>query len=226
MNRTKSALVVVGVCGLVAMSGCASNSASVIAATSTNVGVEVGQQAANAGPSATLGYKRAELAIVPTNRSRDASAGTPGSGAMESANVIMELNYGGASGGTGTGGIYQRLAVGSIAVAQGGAAALFAKDNNGNLSAEAASAMKNVASVPAMDKDAVSSLAPVAVAYSTAKAAPDKTAFEKYNKAATLIDRKQKFKDFEAVLTDPTVTKEEVAKLRELLKLSGLTIQN
>ncbi|MFN5028995.1 MAG: hypothetical protein ACK5D9_07635 [Burkholderiales bacterium] len=145
---------------------------------------------------------------------------------MESANVIMELNYGGASGGTGTGGIYQRLAVGSIAVAQGGAAALFAKDNNGNLSAEAASAMKNVASVPAMDKDAVSSLAPVAVAYSTAKAAPNKTAFEKYNKAATLIDRKQKFKDFEAVLTDPTVTKEEVAKLRELLKLSGLTIQN
>ena len=41
---------------------------SVVAATGTTIGVELSQSQTSQAPTAVLGYKRAELAYVPTNR--------------------------------------------------------------------------------------------------------------------------------------------------------------
>jgi len=64
-------------------------------------------------------------------------------GAQDSAEVLMEIKAQG-SGGMGAawqGGIYQRLAVGKIAVQQPGASFMFARDNNGELKADVAQAV-------------------------------------------------------------------------------------
>lgn len=136
----------------------------VIASTATVIGVELSESPVSQLPQAKLGYNRAELAIVPTNRVEcimDESGETPvppaggtpsptgsllctptvGNGAADATDVLMELRYGGIfSGGEGDG-IYQRLAVGSTAVTQPGAAFMFVRDNNGDLDGVAASAV-------------------------------------------------------------------------------------
>ena len=133
------------------LQGCTNTSNSVIASTGTTIGVELSQSEATQSPTAVLGYKRAELAYVPTNRAtiiEDTASenstgktvsvekkGIPnvGNGAKDSANVLMELRYRGIfSMGEGSG-IYQRLAVGDIAVKQPGAAFMFSKNDDGSL---------------------------------------------------------------------------------------------
>lgn len=109
------------------------------------------QSEATQSPTAVLGYKRAELAYVPTNRAtatkttqKKDSSGVPvtteengipntGSGAKDSANVLMELRYRGIFSWGENSGIYQRLAVGDIAVTQPGAAFMFSKDDSGKI---------------------------------------------------------------------------------------------
>ncbi len=131
--------------------GCTTASSSVIAATGTTIGVELSQNQTTQTPTGVLGYKRAEMAYVPTNRgnagktttSQD-SAGNPivtsenglpqtGAGAKDSANVLMELRYGGIFDWGSGSGIYQRLAVGDEAVKQPGASLMFTKDSAGNV---------------------------------------------------------------------------------------------
>lgn len=139
----------------------------VIASTGTVIGVEVSQNPVNQSPQAKLGYNRGELAIVPTNRGQCiwntqnsqwecSGPGPQGSGgAKDSTDVLMELRYGGIfSLGSGSG-IYQRLAVGTTAVQQPGAAFMFAKDTKGNVNASVAQAVASTVTPEALTKNRI-----------------------------------------------------------------------
>lgn len=130
--------------------GCGQNRHMVLASTATNIGVEISQNPATQSPQAKLGYQRVELAIVPSNRTtKDDVTDTTskGNGAKDVADVVMELRYGGIFDLGATSGIYQRLAVGSIAVQQPGASLMFAKDASGTVTKDAADAIKSLTSV-------------------------------------------------------------------------------
>jgi hypothetical protein len=121
------------------LSGCLEKQGySVLASTGTVIGVEVSQNPATQTPQAKLGYNRAELAFVPTNRSGGKQATGLKNGAEDTGEVLMELRYGGIFDLGGSSGIYQRLAVGKTAVTQPGAAFMFAKDEDGTLNAKVA----------------------------------------------------------------------------------------
>ena len=130
------------------LSGCATNRHAVLAVTGTSIGVEIAQNPATQIPEARLGYQRMEVAIVPTNRSARDEAGEAPGGASNHANVLMELRYTGIFQGGPSSGIYQRLAVGTEAVRQPGAAALFLRDAEGKLDPAAAQALKSLLSIP------------------------------------------------------------------------------
>lgn len=156
LNISKSVKYAVIAVGCAYITGCASPSSSVIALTGTTIGVELSQNQTNQTPTAVLGYKRSELAYVPTNRATSQKTttnyanekktqtieeeGVPnsGNGARDSANVLMELRYRGIFSWGENAGIYQRLAVGDIAVTQPGAAFMFSKDDKGSVSADVA----------------------------------------------------------------------------------------
>lgn len=136
-----------------ALSGCQSMSNSVIAATGTTIGVEVSQNQATQTPMGVLGYRRAELAYVPTNKVSETKTTTDagkkesekhsiGNGARDSANVVMELKHQGIFDWSSNSGIYQRLAVGNIAVRQPGAQAMFLKNDKGEIDENAAKALQ------------------------------------------------------------------------------------
>src|SRR6266702_3665312 len=96
---------------------CAANKDNVLAVTTTVIGVQVHQKDADKTPEMKVGYARTEFAFVPTDKGAKGSA-------TNSSEVLMEINAKGNLG-LGTayqGGVYQRLAVGSIAVTQAGAA--------------------------------------------------------------------------------------------------------
>ncbi len=141
---------------IIYIAGCANPSSSIIALTGTTIGVEISQSQTNQTPNAVLGYKRSELAYVPTNRGtakktttnfenntptqtiNEEGIPTSGSGARDSANVLMELRYMGIFNFGENTGIYQRLAVGDIAVAQPSATFLFSKDDKGSVNSSVA----------------------------------------------------------------------------------------
>lgn len=148
--------------GLWLVSGCQAMDHSVIASTGTVIGVEVSYDAATQNPQGKLGYNRAEVAIVPTNRGPctkkkdgtfECAAPQGAGGAKDTTDVLMELRYKAFSWkGTGSsGGIYQRLAVGKTAVKQPGASLMFAKDPDGKLSKTAKAALEAVKKIPAPD---------------------------------------------------------------------------
>ena len=123
----------------------------VIAATGTVIGVEVSQNPATQAPQAKLGYNRGELAIVPSNcppcvtddsKTPPVQCGTLGQGARDVPDVLMELRYGGIFDTGPSSGIYQRLAVGETAVAQPGAALMFARNAEGQIDPGAAAALR------------------------------------------------------------------------------------
>lgn len=138
------AMALIGTALAAVAGGCASRH-MIVAATGTNIGVEVSQNPANQSPQAKLGYQRTEFAIVPTNRS--AKEETTG-GAQQHGDVIMELRYGGIFDLGKSSGIYQRLAVGSKAVERPGAALMFSRDADGNVSADAAKALEALKKLP------------------------------------------------------------------------------
>jgi hypothetical protein len=140
------------------MCGCAGRQA-VLAVSGTVIGVEISQNPANQSPQAKLGYNRGEIAIVPTNRSATAEAGTSLGGAKDIADVIMEIRYGGIFDTGPSSGIYQRLAVGPTAVIQPGASLMFARDADGNITNETTEALKSLETIKASDPRAVVALA-------------------------------------------------------------------
>ena len=106
------------------LTGCgAINHSYVVTGTGTILGLQIAENPATQLYEAKFGYARAEMALVPTN-------GGP---------VLMELRYSGIF--SRSGGIYQRLAVGAEAVKQPGAAFMFAKDADGNISSNAVQAI-------------------------------------------------------------------------------------
>lgn len=124
------------------LSGCANaedKNHYVIASTGTMIGIEISQKPDTQTPQFKLGYNRAELAIVPTDRNTcatDSRAGTSrveceGSGkASDVPDVLMELRYKGETKNGVDTGIYQRLAIGKNAVEQPGASLLFVDKDN------------------------------------------------------------------------------------------------
>jgi hypothetical protein len=119
----------------------------VLASTGTVIGVEVAQHPANQTPQAKLGYNRSETAMVPTARppcaiTEDGQVNcgsiNPNEKLKDLPDVLMELRYGGIFDLGASSGIYQRLAVGTTAVAQDGATVMFAKNAEGNIDPVAA----------------------------------------------------------------------------------------
>ncbi|MGE3846760.1 MAG: hypothetical protein AB7I01_07760 [Gammaproteobacteria bacterium] len=185
-------------------SGCTASRHKVIAATGTVIGLEVAQSPANQSPQAKLGYNRAELAIVPTNRNDEPAAGGNGTGASDVADVLMELKYQGLLGGSSSG-IYQRLAVGSEAVTQPGAWLMFLKDAQGTVSAANASALeKAMEAVPTAE--ATQTLGDLARGFSAA----DSGTQQRYDAAA----KSAGFASFQAFLAaKPTAA--QATKVRD-----------
>jgi hypothetical protein len=129
--------------GLFCVAGCQTRHL-VVASSGTNLGVEISQNPMTQLYQAKLGYNRAEMAIVPSNRSADEDAGDTKDGASDVPDVLMEMRYSGMfSFGKGSG-IYQRLAVGKNAVEQPGASLMFAKGNDGTLDEETAQAIQSL----------------------------------------------------------------------------------
>jgi len=136
---------------LIFVSGCSTNQEYyVIAATGTVIGVEVSQNPATQTPQAKLGYNRGELAIVPSNRppclvdgskTPPVQCGALHQGAKDVPDVLMELRYGGIFDTGPSSGIYQRLAVGTTAVQQDGAALMFARNASGDVDASIVAAL-------------------------------------------------------------------------------------
>ncbi len=199
------------------VSGCATQGYSIIAATATTIGVNVSQDPTNGSPVATLGYKRAEFAFVPSNRnSNKSSAGSLGEGAKDTGNVIMELRYSGMS----ESGIYQRLAVGDIAVRENGTALLFAKGPDGKIDADAARALEAVRKVPASDPEADAAKVPLVKKYKSydPKKEEDKVNIKKFDDAAILAG----FKDFKGFILDQDTTPQKVKAMRKILEDTGI----
>lgn len=146
---------------LLAASGCAGRH-SIVAATGTNIGVEISENPQTQAPYAKLGYQRTEWAIVPTNRSAEKEPGAQGDGAKDHGEVLMELRYGGIFDTGPSSGIYQRLAVGSTAVSQPGAALMFARNASGDVDAAAVDALRSVRTVVDPGPDVASDQAEIA----------------------------------------------------------------
>ncbi len=122
------------------LSACTQPNSTIYTGTATIIGVDVSQSASQV-PQGTLGYKRAELGIIPTDLGQcriDEKKEVhcpPNISSKNSPDVLMELYYPGIFT---NGGIYQRLAVGTTAVQQPGAAALFVKKPDGSIDPNAA----------------------------------------------------------------------------------------
>lgn len=118
------------------MVGCGAKQHMIVASSSTVIGLDVSQSPDGKGVQSAFGYKRQELAIVPTDRAEN---GSPESvddqqrrGAGNTGNVVMELAYG-SQGDTSRPAIHQRLAVGSKAVASLASIAVFFRKPDGNV---------------------------------------------------------------------------------------------
>lgn len=103
--------------GLLTLCGCSALQNRVIVGTSTVLGFEVAQNPATEMYQARLGYGRMEMAVVPTNN----------------VEVLTEMRFNNVFG---SGGVYQRMAVGPTAVRQ--SMFMFARDTTGALTPQAA----------------------------------------------------------------------------------------
>ena len=186
---------------ILALTGCAT-SHSVIVNTGTVLGVAVAENPSTGMYEARFGYARTEFAYVPSNRARHTNETNVGQGAKDVADVIMEVRMENLLKG---GLIYQRLAVGSTAVAQPGATFLFAKGPDGNLDPAVAGAVRSVTPV---NSTAVAAQVPLAQAY----AASDK------KEAFDAVARRSGYADFAAFLTDPKVSADSIKTVTQDLR--------
>jgi hypothetical protein len=208
--------------------GCAASKDNVLATTATVVGVQIHQKDTDKTPEVKIGYARTEFAFVPTDKEsasarRKRGAGTPQTGsAANSSEVLMEINAQGniALGAAYQGGIYQRLAVGPTAVAQPGAAIMMAKDKNGNLDANAATAIKNasrtVDTISQSQPDLEAAKRKLADAYRGASD-QDKKKFDQAAKDAGYSN----FPDF---ISKTETSDEGLKKVRDFLSKQGINL--
>lgn len=191
---------------LVVLTGC-STSHSVIVSTGTVLGVAVAENPSTGMYEARFGYARTEFAYVPSNRPRNTNEVVIGQGAKDTANVLMEVRMENVLKG---GLIYQRLAVGDIAVAQPGAALLFAKAPDGSFDASAVSAA--VGGIPSVEPAVVTATVPLAKAY---QESTQKEAFD-------AVARKSGYANFSGFLIDPNVPMSKVTTITKDLRNLGL----
>ena len=206
---------------ILASQGCAQQGYSVIASTATVIGVEVSQNPATQAPQAKLGYNRGEFAFVPTNRHAGEAAGNTGRGASDTANVIMELRYGGIFDLTSSSGIYQRLAVGETAVQQDGAALLFMKNAAGQIDPAAASALEAVMSIRAVQPPVEIAKSIITAKFLDFEKNKNVEGLQKFNDAAGALGLG--YKSYGDFATDPKATIETVNRMRAELKKRGIT---
>lgn len=180
------------------LAGCATQN-TVLVATGTVIGVEIAQNPTTGMYTAKLGYDRAEFALVPTTNRY-----TP--------DVLVELKYNGIFSTGPESGIYQRLAVGTVAVTQPGAMAMFLRDSSGNISSNTVAALKSLSSVPTANTATTSSLVSIAVAY---KNAPDKTPWNDVAKA-------NGYQSFAFFLIDTNLTPEKISAVSSGLRTANL----
>ena len=208
--------------------GCAKQGYSVIASTGTVIGVEISQNAATQVPQAKLGYNRAELAFVPSNRDGNIDAGNTHKGARDTANVIMELSYGGIFDTGPSSGIYQRLAVGDLAVTQPGASAMFLRNADGEYDENAKDALNAIMKIPAVSSDINAARAPLSSIFLDAYNNKHTDILEKCNNAAKEIGypkTKNSYPDYSAFrdfAIYENVTLEEIQQIKNNLKLAGI----
>ncbi|MCG7585180.1 hypothetical protein [Photobacterium sp. OFAV2-7] len=166
MNLTKQNLrtPLVTLSVFITLFGCSNQGYSVIANTGTTIGLGISQQPTNGAIDATFGYKRAEMAFVPTNRANNKNSAQKShkDGASDVADVVMELHYNGGLDSSGKTGVYQRLAVGKEAVKATSSSALFAKGPDGSINENVIEQLKTVEVNP----NVVSQLKPVLDKYS------------------------------------------------------------
>jgi hypothetical protein len=207
--------LIITVSAILLLQGCANQGYSVLASTGTVIGVEVSQNPATQVPQAKLGYNRAELAFVPTNRNAEPNAGNTQQGARDAANVIMELRYGGIFDTGKSSGIYQRVAVGNIAVQQPGAAAMFIKNAEGDVDQKAAEAIK---SIPLIQPSWEKKKQPIALKLLELQS--DKPSLDKFNQAAQAVG----YQNIEAVMIDPNPAPEKIDVICKSLHIQGIDL--
>lgn len=195
----KIAFITCAILGLL-LAGCTTRQ-TVIAATGTVIGVEITQNPATQLYGAKLGYNRGELAIIPSGKTEQ------GGSASDTADVIMELRYGAMFSFTESS-LYQRLAVGKVAVAQPGAALMFAKSPDGKLNPEVAKSIAAVQAIPAQDAALTADLAALARRY---QESPKQGEFDAWAQA-------HGYASFPKLLTDPKITSAEVEVIKKALE--------
>jgi hypothetical protein len=171
----------------------------VIVATGTSIGVDIDENPATGLYHAKMGYNRGEFAMVPSTNKY-----TP--------DVLMEIRYSGIFSRGDTSGIYQRLAVGAVAVSQPGAMAMFLKDPSGNVSTNTVAALKSLASIPTVNVSTTASLVKVAAAY---RAATDKVPWDNVAKASG-------YASMAAFLIDPNPAPDKVTAVQDGLRSANL----
>lgn len=195
------------------VTGCRTPQHMILAASGTSIGLEIAENPSTQLYHAKLGYVRTELAVVPSNRSNgEIGDTTTGNGAKDTGNVVMELQYGNIFS-LKSSSIYQRLAVGDIAVAQPGAAFMFAKNTDGTLDPATAKAVSDsIKGVPSSNPTVTANKLPLANTYSGVA-----------NKADwDTVAKAQGYTSFSAFLIDAKATQEKVDAMSKALKDAGL----
>jgi len=225
--RSRSTRVlVVSILNVLILQGCQSSRYYLLASTATNIGVEVSQNPANQSPQAKLGYQRAELAIVPTNRSAEASSlNSRGEGAKDVPDVLIELRYGGIFDLGKSSGIYQRLAIGNTAVRQPGAAFMFARDADGNLSSDAVTAIQKISAISESgEADKAVLRKKFEGIYAQNPQSPDLAKFETAALAAGYTESgDDKTSAFRSFIGDLKASPDTVRSVRKSLESQGIT---
>lgn len=195
MTVTRALRVVAVVVLGMSLVACSNARHYVVASTGTSIGVEIAQNPASQSPHAKLGYQRAEVAIVPTNRpdpvpeGQGAEGVTPVTGgAKDVGDVLMELRYSGIFDRGPSSGIYQRLAVGKEAVSQPGASFMFARNTRGEIDPETADkvlkAHRAVAAIPSLDPAPLAEKARIHAKFRELERAGNTTELQKFESVA------------------------------------------
>lgn len=261
--RASGRLILLGALALAALAGgCSIDRHTVIASTGTTLGVELTQDRATQSPRMKVGYNRAELALVPSNRSAEKEPGsrlaaalcekcargeagcltpekckaarqsTRDGGATDTAEVLMEIRMQGGIlfNGIQDAGLYQRLAVGKTAVQQPGASLMFARDKAGNLSTNAAQAVKEaVKAAPGTVPTTTASIvgrAELREAFLRYREAGDTATQAKFETAAQAAGYKAEGgrTAFQAFVGDAAASPEKIATIRKSLEAQGVKL--
>lgn len=181
-----------------------------IIATGTVIGIELSESLTTQMPQAKLGYHRSEVAIVPTNRPIGDNK-FYGGGASDTPEVIIELNFKGMF--KRDGGIYQRVAIGRIAVAGPGAAYMFGKNGAGELSPMTARAIsQSLGTIPETSDTTERLLEPLASAYAASGRQTDFDA----------VAEETGYEDFADFILNGNLNIDDIALIRSRLNSEGL----